>query len=171
MTTIEKKLVRRGKLVNTEHVDTVIRTYKQERWVQNSDRIGKEDSLSAWFGLEEMEQFIAMAKQHGADGIKVYYAAYPSDFEVEEYRDRQTVVFVGTKTSNTDFGVVNKDIYFKTNDGSSILAFNYGNLCPPFCREKEEGKEGEGGSGIFENMGQTIGLAVIDRGEKGIQVV
>lgn len=167
MTTIEKKSVRRGKLVNTEHVDTVIRTYKQERWVHSSERIGKEDSLSAWFGLEELEQFIAMAKEHGADGLKVYFAAYPSDFEIEEYQDRQTVVFVGTKTSTTDFGVVNKDIYFKTNEGNSILAFNYGNLCPPYCRDKGGGS----GSGIIEDMGQQIGMAIVDRGEKGIQIV
>ncbi|MEI9944099.1 MAG: hypothetical protein WDN26_07715 [Chitinophagaceae bacterium] len=46
MLTIEKKAVKAGKLVNTKHVDTVIKNYKQERWVQNSQRLGKEDSLS-----------------------------------------------------------------------------------------------------------------------------
>ncbi len=46
MITIEKKSLKVGKYVNTEHVDTVVRNYKQERWVYNSERIGKEDSLS-----------------------------------------------------------------------------------------------------------------------------
>ena len=33
MVTNEKRSVRVGKLVNTEHVETVIRNYKQNRWV------------------------------------------------------------------------------------------------------------------------------------------
>ena len=49
MLTIQKKSVKAGKFVNTEHVNSVIKNYKQERWVHNSKRLGKEDSLSAWF--------------------------------------------------------------------------------------------------------------------------
>ncbi len=172
MTTIEKKSVRAGQYVNTAHVDTTIRTYKQQRWVHNSERIGKEDSLSAWFGINELQGFIDRAKELGADGIKIYYAAYPSDFEVEEYRDLQTVVLVGTKKSTTGAGVVNKDIYYSTETGNEILAFNFANLCPPWCREKEEnGDGGSGGSGSGSGLINDIGLAIIDRGEKGIQVV
>ena len=49
MTTQEKNSVKVSKDVNTEYVDTVIREYKQNRWVQNSERIGKPDSLSVWY--------------------------------------------------------------------------------------------------------------------------
>src|SRR5215213_9377009 len=98
MVTTQKKTLKVGKYVNTAHVDSVIRAYKKERWVHNSDRIGKEDSLSAWYSVEELEAFIATAKQHGADGIKIYFAAYPEEFaEVPEYAGRQTLVLVGTK--------------------------------------------------------------------------
>jgi hypothetical protein len=54
MLTIEKKTVKAGKLVDTAHVDTIIRNYKKERWVHNSKRLGKEDSLSVWYSIEEL---------------------------------------------------------------------------------------------------------------------
>jgi hypothetical protein len=54
MLTIEKKSLNVGKFVTTEHVDSVIRNYKQERWIQNSERLGKEDSLSAWWSIVQM---------------------------------------------------------------------------------------------------------------------
>jgi hypothetical protein len=41
----------KGQLVNTAHVNSLISTYKNERWIQNSERIGKNDSLSTWYGL------------------------------------------------------------------------------------------------------------------------
>jgi len=76
MLTIEKKSLKVGKFVNTEHVDTVIRTYKQERWVHNSERLGKEDSLSVWHSIEELEDLIAKAKEHGGDGIRFYFECF-----------------------------------------------------------------------------------------------
>ena len=69
MITIEKKSLKVGEYVDTKHVDEVIRTYKQERWIHNSKRIGKEDSLSGWYSVEELEEFIETIKDHGADGI------------------------------------------------------------------------------------------------------
>ncbi|MFY7964340.1 MAG: hypothetical protein ACOVO1_05545, partial [Chitinophagaceae bacterium] len=91
-----------GKYVDTAHVDNVIRNYKKERWVHNSDRIGKEDSLSAWWSIEEMEDFIMQAKIHGADGLKFYFGAYDTDYpENPKYAGRQTLVMVGTKEAQT----------------------------------------------------------------------
>src|ERR1700712_1583613 len=102
MMTIEKKSLKVGKYVNTAHVDKVISTYKKERWVHNTKRIGKEDSLSGWDSVEELEGFIENIKQHGADGIKMYFAAYPSDYtETPEYAGRQTIVLVATKSKET----------------------------------------------------------------------
>ena len=63
MMTIEKKSVKVGKFVSTAHVDTVIKNYKQNRWVHNSKRLGKEDSLSVWFSVEDMEAFLEKAKE------------------------------------------------------------------------------------------------------------
>jgi hypothetical protein len=134
MLQIQKKSVKVGKLVNTDHVNEVIRNYKQERWVHNSKRLGKEDSLSVWYSVEELEEFLAKAKDHGGDGIKLYFGAYDQKHAPKPlYAGRQTIVLVATKEKETAKGMVNKDIYINTEKGTSILAYNVGHLCPPYC--------------------------------------
>lgn len=164
MQTIEKKSLKVGKYVNTAHVDKVIRNYKQERWVHNSERIGKEDSLSGWWSIEEMEEFIAKAKSHGADGIKFYFGAYDADYaERPEYAGRQTLVMVGTKHNETGVGMLNKDIYYTDASGqSNILAYNATSMCPPYC----SGTLGK--SSIDDN---ELGVTLIDKGEDGMILI
>ena len=158
----QEKSLKVGKFVDTAHVDTVIRTYKQERWVHNTERIGKEDSLSTWYSIEELEEFIAAAKENGADGIKVYFSAYPKDFKkIPEYAGRQSVVLVATKQKETENGIKNKDLYVTTEQGTSILAYNYGSVCPPFCGGKGTGIDGDDG----------IGITIVDRKDKGLSVI
>jgi hypothetical protein len=159
MYTTQKKSLKVGKLVNTEHVDTVIRNYKKERWVHNSKRLGKEDSMSVWYSVEELEEYLEKVKMHGGDGIKMYFAAYSHDYEEQPlYAGRQTVVLVGTKQKETSNGAMNKDLYVTTDQGSSILAYNSGGVCPPFCMS---------GDGID---GDGIGITIVDRGEDGIVI-
>lgn len=151
-----KKSVKAGKQVDTNHVDAAIRNYKQERWTHNSKRIGKEDSLSVWYSLEELEQFLAKAKDHGSDGIKMYFGVYDKEHAPEPlYEGRQTVVLVATRENQTGEGVTNKDVYISTEKGTSILAYNIGKLCPPFCNSSDD----------FE-----IGITIIDKGNEGIVV-
>jgi len=161
MLVIEKKSLKVGKFVGTDHVNTVIKNYKQERWVNNSKHIGKEDSLTAWLSIEEMEEFIARAKDHGGDGIRVYFAAYPNDYpEQPLYAGRQTIVLVGTKHRENEKGQdTHKDIYISTNEGTDILAYNSVIICPPFCGPK----------GI--NKGSEVGITMVDKGDDGLAVV
>jgi hypothetical protein len=161
MTIIEKKPLRVGKVVNTKHVDTVIRNYKQERWIHNSNRLGKEDSLSVWYSVEELEEFLQTVKSHGGTGIKMYFGAYDKDYtEQPLYAGRQTVVLVATKQKETENGgEVRKDIYINSEKGNTILAYNAGSICPPFCREF-----GEGGFG-------DIGITILDKGEEGLTIM
>jgi hypothetical protein len=160
MIKFQKKTLKVGKYVNTEHVDTLIRTYKKERWIHNTERLGKADSLSSWYSIEELEEFIAKAKQEGADGIKLYFAAYPQDFnKIPEYAGRQTVVMVATKQKETAEGSMNKDLYLHGENGPEILAYNMGVLCPPYC----------GGKGVGSDDG--LGIAVIDKKEEGMIII
>lgn len=156
MKTIQKKSISVGKYVNTEHVDTVIRTYKKERWVHNSKRLGKPDSLSVWFSVEELESFIDNIKQHGANGIKFYFAAYSENAPRPEYQGLQTIVLAATKSKESENGIVNKDIYVTKNGSTEILAYNSGILCPPFCTG------GIGKSSEFESE-RTV---IVDDGTK-----
>lgn len=159
MNTIEKKSLKVGKQVNTDHVNTVIKNYKKERWVHNSNRLGKEDSLSVWYSIEELEEFIAMSKEHGADGIKLYFGAYDKDYEDQPlYAGRQTIALVATKNKVTEAGELNKDIYIQTENGSTILAWNAGNMCPPYCGTRD-------GFGFGD-----IGITILDKGQDGMVI-
>ena len=165
MITSQKKSLKVGKYVDNQHVDTVIRTYKHERWAQNSDRIGKEDSLSAWYSVEELEDFIEVAKQNGADGVKIYFAAYPENYtEIPEYAGRQTIVLVGTKRKDADGKSIDKDIYVQTDKGSRILAYNTARLCPPFCGGSKD-------DGTLPDFGEGLGITIVDRKDKGLVIV
>lgn len=155
MTTIEK--TRKGQLAGTEHVEELIRGYKKQRWVHNTDRLGKADSLSTWFGLSELFSFLEQAREHQADGIKMYYGVYPEGYEKEPaFAGRQTVVLVATRKKDTEFGTINKNIYHSRNGKSEILAFNFGELCPPYCTTKPPG-DGDFGFDL-----ESLGLSLID---------
>jgi hypothetical protein len=162
MQTIEKKSLKVGKYVSNKHVDSVIRNYKTERWVHNSERIGKEDSLSAWWSVEELEDFIEKAKMYGADGVKFYFAAYDEKTAHDPlYIGRQTLVMVGTKQKeNADGTVKNKDIYVNTDNGNQILAYNASALCPPYCGQNTDTLDGN-----------EIGVTLIDKGNDGFVVI
>jgi len=134
MITVEKKSLRVGKYVDREHVDAVVSTYKKERWAQNSERIGKSDSLSAWFSAEELEDYLALIKKHGADGVKFYFGVYPEDHAPKpEYAGRQTIVLVATKSKETENGFVNKDLFVKKDGIDISLSLNMPSICPPYC--------------------------------------
>jgi len=158
MTKTQKKSLKVGKPVGTDHVNTVVRNYKKERWVHNSQRLGKEDSLSVWYSIEELEEFIGIAKNHGADGIKLYFGAYDENYKDEPlFAGRQTVVLVATKHKITEAGESNKDLYVQTDKGTTtIMAWNAGAVCPPFCGPKD-------GFG-------DLGITILDKGDEGFIV-
>lgn len=164
MLTIEKKSLKVGKYVSNQHVDSVIRTYKHERWAQNSERIGKEDSLTVWYSIEELEEFLANAKSHSADGIKFCFAAYPENYtENPEYAGRQTIVMVATKSKETENGLAQRDIYVQNGEVANILAYNAGRLCPPACPPPPKPTDADDWGGI--------GVTIVDRADKGLVIV
>ncbi len=161
MIAVEKKSLLVGKYVSTQHVDKVIRNYKQERWIQNSERIGKEDSLSGWWSIEEIEDFLEKAKMYGGDGVKFYFGAYDKDYQEQpEYAGRQTLVMVATKQKEGKNGTtVNKDIYVNEGNSNNILAYNAIRLCPPSC-----GINGDSDT-------PDVGVTIVDRGSDGLMVI
>jgi len=169
MSTIEKKSVKVGKYVDNAHVDSAIRTYKQERWKYNTERIGKADSLSAWYSVEELEEYIEFIKEHGADGIRFYFGAYAEDFaEKPEYAGRQTIVLVATKNTNNGDLRANKDLYVREGNEAKLLAYNLSNICPPYC---SGGPATGGGGGKTVTNVPEVGVTLIDQGEKGLSVI
>ncbi len=124
-----------GSYLETAEVDSLLLNYKKTRWAFNSERIGKADSLSSWYTVDELLEFLQKAKMNGADGIRLYFGAYPKDFKKKpEYAERQTIVLVATKSIFDENGSgIDKNIYINSANGAQILAYNMGKACPPFC--------------------------------------
>ena len=161
---VAAKTKKAGKYVNSKHVDSLLSNYKKERWVQNSKHIGKEDSLSVWYSVEELQEFLETAKRNGADGIKMYFGVYKADTAKEvDFEERQTIVMVATKTKQLQNGnIVNKNLHISTANGAEIVAYNSGSICPPRC-----------GSGTGTGTGfdlDNIGI-LVDRKDEGMIVI
>jgi len=158
MSTIEKKSLKVGKYVGNEHVNTVIRNYKKERWAQNSQKLGKPDSLSVWYSVEELEAFIQDIKSHDGDGIRMYFAVYPNETEAVKGKDgRQSMVFVATRSKEEESGALtHKDMYITEKGNPVVLAYNMGNYCPPVCA---------GG------LGGSLGVTIIEDDKNGMSVI
>lgn len=124
-----------GSYLETQEVDSLLLNYKKTRWIFNSQKIGKADSLSSWYTLDELMEFLQKAKRYEADGVRLYFGAYPKDFKKKpEYAERQTIVLVATKSVSGENGSgIDKNIYINSENGSQILAYNVGRLCPPMC--------------------------------------
>jgi len=160
MTTQVNNYVKVRKTSRMENAETFIREYKQKRWVQNSERIGKADSLSAWYSVAELEDFLALAKSNGGDGVRFFYGAFPQDYTAKpEYAGRQTLVMVATKSRTTGNGcTTDKNIYTKKNGRFEILSGIIPKGCPPSCPPPD------GGMGDF-------GITIVDRGSKGMEII
>lgn len=124
---------RQGSLVSTDHVNELVSTYKLERWGSNSEKLGKPDSLSTWFGLTQLQEFLNQASEHGADGIKMFFGVYPSNYPNDLMAGRQTVVLVATRKSEQHPGARNKSLFINRDGKKQLIAFNVGELCPPYC--------------------------------------
>ncbi len=150
MTTIEKNSLSVGRYVNTNHVDTLIRTYKQERWQQNSERMGEEDTLSLFYTIEELEEFLQRSKAAGANAISIHFGVYPENFaERSGYAGKQTTVFVATDRQETENGFAHKNVYQQTSNGKQLLAYNMGGYPP----------------GGVETDYDGLGITIVDKGD------
>lgn len=124
---------KKGSLVSTEHVNTLVKNYKIQRWKNNSAKIGKPDSLSTWFGIDELQSFLQEARLNKADGIKMFFGVYPADYPDELIAGRQTIVLVATRKNENHPGARNKALVISRDDKKQLLAFNKGEMCPPYC--------------------------------------
>lgn len=160
MNTIEKKLVKTvGKYVTTEHVDSLIRNYKKERWMQNSERIGKEDTLGLWLTTDELEEFIQTARIHGANSIRLCFGVYGEKGGRPGMEGKQTVAFVATSSEGDDlYNMEHTDIYVERDGNPTLLAYNI--LLP------QTGPTTPPPPGVI-----TLGALMVADKEKGLQVI
>jgi hypothetical protein len=140
MNTIEKKSVNAGKCTTKQEVDNLITSYKKERWAANSDQLGKADSLSVWFSVEDVEAFLAKVKTNGGNGIRMHFGVYSAENAIEpEFEGRQTLVMIGNRSSDGSFAS-SKELYASNGGKPEIVALAGGLPCPPFCGGPTLGK-------------------------------
>jgi hypothetical protein len=166
MYTIEKKSVNAGKFATKQEVDNFIRTYKQERWADNSDRMGKADSLSVWFTVEEVEAFLESVKANGGNGVRFHFGVFTEENATQpEFVGRQTLVMVGNRSSDGSADT-SKQLFSFQNGQPEIVAYSGGIVCPPVCGSGTGPVTGKVNSGVI--MGSAT---LIDRGENGMSVI
>jgi hypothetical protein len=143
MNTIAEKSVNAGTFVTSTELDAFTSAYKQERWAENSERIGKADSLTMWLSVEMMEEFLATVKANGGNGIRCHFGVHTEGHSAPEVVGRQTVVLVGTRSKDGSHATAKAEMVALT-----------GPVCPPWC-----------GSG-------TLGKStLIVRGDNGMEVI
>jgi hypothetical protein len=163
MCTIEKKSVNAGESITKQEVDNLIRAYKQERWADNSERIGMADSLSVWFSVEDLEEFLGTVKANGGNGVRFHFGVFSAENAPQpNLEGRQTLVMVGNRSSDGTHNT-SKELY-SCNNGKPEIVASFGTLpCPPIC----------GGMGKNKaDNGQSLGSAtLLDRGDKGMSII
>ena len=155
MYTIEKKSVNAGKFASKQEVDTFIRTYKQERWAANSDQLGKSDSLSVWFTVEELENFLENVKANGGNGVRMHFGVFPQNYRRPEVAGMQTVVLVANRSKDGSLENA-KELFIDKAGRPEILALDGPIVCPPFC-----------GSGLGHGKNGTL----VVRNSGGMEVI
>ncbi|HMH20910.1 MAG TPA: hypothetical protein VK563_04000 [Puia sp.] len=160
MQTIEKKSVSVGKFASKQEVDTLIRGYKQERWVANSEHLGKEDALSGWLTVEELERYIETVKMHGGNGVRFHFGIFPEGYsEDSEFEGRQTFVMVGTRSKDATYHT-SKELRVSDGINMSPIAYFGAIPCPALC-------------GDLGLMGEalSLGTALVEGSDKGLSVI
>jgi hypothetical protein len=132
MNTIAKNSVKAPKYVKRNEKETLTANYKQQRWAENSDRLGKADSLSVWFTVEELENFLATVKANGGNGVRMHFGVFPENYSKPEVAGMQTIVMVANRSKDGSLENA-KELLVSQNGKPEILALDGPILCPPFC--------------------------------------
>ncbi len=71
----------------------LLETYRQNTHNANSERIGKQDSLSEFISGEVLDQMRQEAMITGAQGVRAYFGRYPDNYTDLDLAGRQSLVF------------------------------------------------------------------------------
>lgn len=91
------------KRITAEQAKELNQNFVKTRSKAIKKAIGKNDNLSTWFSIDELQKFIDGVKKEGKDkgilvnGIRVYFGAYPKDDAVKKKDNMSTVFLVPTQ--------------------------------------------------------------------------
>ena len=132
MNTITKKCVNVGNYVGKNEKNALTSAYKQDRWAANTERLGRADSLSIWYTVEELENFLNEVKENGGNGVRIHFGVFPQGYRKPELVGMQTVVFVANRSKDGSLENA-KELLVNKNGKPEILALDGPIPCPPYC--------------------------------------
>jgi len=97
----------------------------------------KQDSLSTWFSLEELENYIAYVKEEGTkkgivvNGLRVYLGAYKKNVKDASKNNYSTVFFAPTQAKKAVLQKSSSDYTESSSDINSMDALNMGTIGGP----------------------------------------
>lgn len=97
----------------------------------------KKDSLSTWFSLEELENYIAYVKEQGVkkgitvNGLRVYLGAYKKNVKDASKNNYSTVFFAPTQAKKGVLQKSSSDYTESSSDIEDIDALNLGGQGDP----------------------------------------
>ncbi|MFK5957501.1 MAG: hypothetical protein QM495_01385 [Lutibacter sp.] len=101
----------------------------------------KEDAISSWFSLEELENYIAYVKEEGTkkgitvNGLRVYFGAYSNNVKKQDKKDLSTVFFAPTMAKPATLQKSSSLEVEGSSDIESIDALNGGTFGDPPSKE------------------------------------
>jgi hypothetical protein len=132
MNTIAEKSVKIGNHVSKNEMNALTSAYKQDRWAANTERLGRADSLSIWYTVEELENFLNEVKANGGNGVRIHFGVFPEGYRKPELVGMQTVVLVANRSKDGSLQNA-KELLVSNNGKPEILALDGPIPCPPFC--------------------------------------
>lgn len=145
-----------GGFLLTHEVENLVSNYKQQRWAANSEKIGRADTLNIWWTIAELENFLAVAKENQADGVKFCFGVYDAQ---NNKLGQQTIAMVATQEVETAQGTAHKNVFKDTPYGKNIVAYNLGKGFPP-----KEGTE-------ITYDPYELGITIVETANNGVLVV
>src|SRR6201996_9745500 len=98
MNTIAEKTVNAQNNITKNEMNNLTSAYKQDRWAANTEKLGRADSLSIWYTVEELENFLNEVKAHGGNGVRIHLGVFPEGYRKPELVGMQTAVMVATRS-------------------------------------------------------------------------
>lgn len=133
-----------GTFIFKEEVNKRVTNYLNLKHPVLSNALGREDSKSAWYSLDQFEELMREMYYLNADGVRIYFGAY--DNNDPNYPGMLTVIFVPTYLNedtgkHTDVVIDDEQDFTQRCDSKTAVSMTRSipknldtlGLCPPSC--------------------------------------
>ncbi len=138
-----------GIFISKNVVNERVNNFQSNKLPLLTNAIGKPDTKSGWYSIEQFEELMREMYYLNADGVRLYFGAYSND--APEYAGQLTIIFVPTYTdidtgAHTDIIIEGEELEERLKaesiasrkirkDGDMGVLKNLDTLspCPPDC--------------------------------------